>query len=456
MVPVSVEEIIRITGGVPDGGDVRALVDKVCIDSREASENCLFVALRGEQTDGHRYIGAAADAGAVAVFAETQADVCARPGCCVIRVESPLRALQTLAAGYKKRFRLRTVGVTGSVGKTSTKEWIYAVLASRFNTLKTEGNYNSETGMPLTVFRLGPEHQAAVFEMGMSRRGEIAELTKIARPDVAVITNIGFSHIERLGTQENILRAKLEIERGLQKEGVMILNGDDPLLWELRGTLRHRTVYYGADNPAAAFRAEKIGMHERGATFDAVTPVGRMRAEIDVPGRHQVLNAMAAIAAGMYNGVPMADCVSALHSFKNAGMRQNIFEHNGIGIIEDCYNAAPDSMRASLALLHDRPPRRIAVLADMLELGSMSECLHREVGEAVAENCDLLLAYGEQAAHICEGAVAAGMDRKSVCWLESREKTAQLLKSVARPGDTVLFKGSRGMQTELVLRMFME
>lgn len=456
MIPIPVETILQLVGGTPDGGDRNAFVNQVCIDSRDAAPGCLFVALKGETTDGHLYAGAARAAGAVAILAQQDAVLPDLQGCCVIRVPSTLKALHALAAGYKKMFRLRTVGVTGSVGKTSTKEWIYAVLACRYSTLKTEGNFNSETGLPLTVFRLGSEHEAAVLEMGMSRRGEIAALTRIARPDVAVITNIGFSHIEHLGTQENILRAKLEIERGLPRDGVLILNGDDPLLWRLKGTRKHKTVYYGVDNPQAKFRAEKVSLYEAGASFDAVTPVGRMRAEICVPGRHQVLNAMAAIAAGLYNGVPMADCVAALKNFQNAGMRQNIFEHNGIGIIEDCYNAAPDSMRAAFTLLKQRRPSRIAVLSDMLELGGMSEQLHREVGAAAAESCDMLLAYGAQSKYTCEGALAGGMPPENVLWFDKRDPVVLQLKRLAKTGDSILFKGSRGMQTELVLRAFLE
>ena len=456
MIAIPVETILQLVGGVPAGGDRNAFVSQVCIDSREVAPGCLFAALRGERTDGHLYIGAAAAAGAVAVLAEQDAAVPDLPDCCVIRVPSTLKVLHALAAGYKKLFRLRTVGVTGSVGKTSTKEWIYSVLASRYNTLKTEGNYNSETGLPLTVFRIGPEHEAAVLEMGMSRRGEIAALTRIAKPDVAVITNIGFSHMEHLGSQENILRAKLEIERGLPRDGVLVLNGDDPLLWQLRGTRKHKTVYYAIENPQAKFRAEKVSLHAEGASFDAVTPVGRMRAEINVPGRHQVLNAMAAITAGLYNGVPMSDCIGALKNFRNAGMRQNIFVHNDIGIIEDCYNAAPDSMRAAFALLRDRGPQRIAVLSDMMELGDMSEQLHREVGEAAAKSCDWLLAYGAQSRYICEGAIEGGMPPEHVLWFDNRDPVVLQLKKLAKTGDTILFKGSRGMQTELVLRAFLE
>lgn len=452
MIQTSVGQLAAWCGGELLCGDPAVLVDSVQIDSRQCVAGCLFVALRGEKSDGGDYIEAAAAAGAVCVITEREARL---DGCCVIRVENALRALQDCAAGYRRQFVFQCVAVTGSVGKTTTKEMIAAVLSARYRTLKTQGNFNSETGMPLTAFRLSNEYDAAVFEMGMSRKGEIAALTRIGKPDLAVITNIGVSHIEFLGSKHNILYAKLEIERGLSRRGVMILNGDDPMLRSVAGKLRHKTVTYGIRNQNALYRAEEITEQNGRTRFLLVTPAGTARAEIPLLGEHNVLNALAGVCVGLYSGIPLAECAAALSRFENTGMRQNLYDYRGLHLLEDCYNASPDSMRAAFATLAKQPGRHGAVVADMLELGRFSDELHREVG-GFAGGCDYLIAYGEKAAQYREGALAAGLpEERIVCARDAAEAAAALLERV-RPGDTVLFKGSRGLHTEDVIKILKE
>lgn len=421
----------------------------ICIDSREGRENTLFVALKGEVTDGHKYIKSAVKKGCSVVLSELDEIY---DNCCVIKVDNTLKAFHKIAAAYKAQFDVKTIGITGSVGKTTTKEFVYAVVSSEFNTLKSQGNYNSETGMPITAFNLEEYHTAAVFEMGMDAKGEIAALTKIARPDIAVITNIGVMHIEHLGSKENILKAKLEIERGLRRSGVMVLNADDEMLWGCKDKLKHKIVYYGIENKEASVRAENVARGNGIMTFDIVTPVGTLPAVIYTEGVHNVLNALAAVAVGLYCGIPFAKCVEALKTFENTGMRQKVYDYEGVTVIEDCYNAGPDSMKASLELLKNKNPRRIAVLSDMLELGKFSEKYHREIGFKAYENCDILIAYGDNSAFICDEAKKRGMEKVFYC--ANSDEAGKILLENAKENDTILFKGSRGMKTEAVLEIF--
>lgn len=432
-------------------GNQEAVFNGICIDSRHAQKGQLFVALKGESTDGHKYISKAVEGGCTVVLSQKNEVF---ENCTVIKVHNTLKAFHKIAEGYRKMFSLKVIGVTGSVGKTTTKEFIYAVLAGKYNTLKSLGNYNSETGMPLTAFNIEDSHEAVVFEMGMDAKGEIAALTKIARPEIAVITNIGVMHIEHLGSKENILQAKLEIERGLNRNGIMVLNGDDEMLWAVKGKLKHKTVYYGIENKNVPFRAENITTGQNLTCFDIITPVGSMPVRINTEGRHNVLNALAAVVVGMYNGISLEDCVNYLLSFENAKMRQRVFDKNGVTIIDDCYNAGPDSMKAALSLMENKKHNRIAVLSDMLELGDFSERYHREIGETAAKCCDILITFGNECKFTCEQAINSGMSKEKVfCCADSSEATAKLL-SVANKGDTVLFKGSRGMKTETVLQGF--
>lgn len=434
----------------------------VTTDSRKAQSGALFVALKGENFDGNDYVANAADAGAAAVLCSV-AGVQKATGkdgkCAVIKVQNTGRALLELAAHYKNKFCVKTVAVTGSVGKTTTKEFIHSVLQSYYKTLKTKGNFNNEIGLPLTVFELSREHQVAVLEMGMSGFGEISRMSAVAKPDIGVITNIGISHIEKLGSQENILKAKLEICDGMPDNGLLVLNGDDAYLKSLQGKLERRCLYYAIDNPDADIRAENIVQHADSCTFDVQYKQERATAEIETVGLHNVYNALAAVLCGILCGISLQKAVDALKCFKNAANRQNIYEHRGIKIVDDCYNASPDSMKATLSVLKEMEVRghKIAVLADMLELGDYAEEAHLEIGAFVAKSdVDILFAYGKNAIHYGEGAVEGGMDHDSVVCFDSKEDLWQALSETAEQGDAVLFKGSRGMKLEEAINCFLK
>ncbi len=445
---LTAEYAANICGGKIICGKGDAVFNSICIDSRDGIPGALFVALIGETTDGHKYIDSAVKNGCTVVLSQREVTCTS----CVILVDDTLKAFHKIAAAYRALFSAKAVGITGSVGKTTTKEFIYAVLNGKYNTLKSQGNFNSETGMPLTAFNLTDEHEMAVFEMGMDAKGEIAALTKIARPDIAVITNIGVMHIEHLGSRKNILMAKLEIERGLRRSGIMVLNGDDDMLWGVRDKLKHKIVYYGIDNKEALYRAENIAFGSGVTTFDMITPVGNVSAKIYTEGRHNVLNALAAVVVGLYSGISLNDCVKYLLDFQNTGMRQNIYGYNGVTIIEDCYNAGPDSMKAALEILKTKPQNRIAVLSDMLELGKDSPKYHTEIGEKCAQCADKLIAYGPLSEYICKGAKEGGMT--DIFYCKDSTDAAGKLFEIAAENDTVLFKGSHGMHVEEVLEKY--
>lgn len=424
-------------------------VSGVVIDSRKAYPGALFVALLGERSDGYDFISQAFAAGAVAALCDRIPPGGER---CVL-VQNPLRAYQTLAVWYRARFDLRMLAVTGSVGKTTTKELCHAVLSARYNTLKTEGNLNSDTGLPLMLFELMPENEAAVLEMGMSAAGEIALMSGLARPEAAVITNIGSSHIQSLKSRENILRAKLEVEEGLTPGGMLILNGDDPMLRSAAKYLRHIVLWYGL-GPDCDFTAEDIEESDNGTRFVLRCAAGGYPAQLSSVGRHNVQNALAAVAAGFALGVVPERGAAALSGYEGISMRQHIYICGQVRIIEDCYNASPDSMRAALSVLaRHTGGRRIALLGDMLELGEHAEELHREVGRMAAESADVIVAYGEQSSALCGEAVRAGLCAERVFY-EKKERAAGRLAELVRPGDTVLFKASRGMRAEDVLQEF--
>ena len=421
------------------------LISGVKKDNREVVAGDLFVAIKGENFDGHNFINAAAENGASAALVSS--DVDADIPC--LKVEDTVRGLGKIAAGYRDEFDIPVVGVTGSVGKTTTKEMIACVLSKKYNTLKTRGNLNNEIGLPFTVLNLSDEHQAAVIEMGMNHFGEISRLTKIAKPSIAVISTIGESHIEFLGSKEGILKAKLEILEGLPHNGVVILNGDDELLWSKKGKLPFKTIYYGIKNEDVdLFGVEKCATISK-ITF-TVREIPDVEFEINVGGIHNLQNALAAIAVARELNLSTDEMRAGLFMFENTGMRQKIVEKDGVTIINDCYNANPDSMRASLSLLKKTEGRRIAVLADMLELGEISKTAHKELGYFASECADLIFVTGDM-----RDAVASGADKKTRTF-GSTEELSAALKSELLPGDTVLVKASRGMRLERVVERILE
>jgi len=426
-----------------------AAVARVVTDSRQCAPGTLFVAIRGENADGHDYARSAIEKGAEAVVSEQ--DLPQIDPARVLRVENTKRALIRIGGLVRDGFSIPFVGVTGSVGKTTTKEFIHAVLSAKYRTHKNEGNQNNEIGVPNTLFALEEGHEAAVIEMGMSGPGEIRDLTLAVRPAVGVITAIGVSHLERLGTRENILRAKLEIREGMPDGAPLFLCGDNDLLAGVCDE-RLRVILYGITNPACAVRAVNIEPEEGATRFTILSPWGEYPARIPAVGLHTVTDALAAFGVGCVMGVEPEAAAKALGDYLPTGMRQNVRVRGGVTVVEDCYNCSPDSLRAAALTLGSFPAkgRRILVLSDMLELGPDTAQLHADCGRFIArQEIDLLLACGTLSRHTVDGAIEAGMERTA--WFETKEELSETLRTAARAGDVVWFKASRGQKLEDVI-----
>ena len=419
-------------------------------DSRKIEPGQLFVALQGER-DGHDFVPMALEKGAAAVLC-THCDG-EYPA---IVVEDTRIALGQIARGERERIGMKVVGITGSVGKSTTKEMVAAVLESTYRVEKTPANHNNDIGMPMAVLSMAEDTQVAVLEMGMNHFREIAYLASIGKPDIAVIINIGTMHIEHLGSMEGILQAKLEILEGMPEDGKLVFNGDDSLLWNQRKLLNKKVAYFGVRNPDSDVLGEKVCQKEAHLTFTAKAAETTIPIELALEGEHYVHDALAAIAVGLQMGIQPAKIQESLAGFRNMAGRQEIYEKNGFTIIQDCYNAGPESMAAALAVLGNRPGRHVAVLGDMLELGVCTAAEHYKVGRIAAEKADIMLAYGPNSEKMLGGAVTGGMSQTKARAFTDKEKMVQVLKQLAKPGDVILFKGSRGMRMEQVLEKFLE
>ena len=416
-------------------------------DTRKIEPGQLFVALQGAR-DGHDFIPMALEKGAAAVLCtHCDGDYPA------IVVEDTRLALGQIAGAERERLGLKVVGVTGSVGKSTTKEMIAAVLETTYRVAKTPANHNNDIGMPMAVLSIPEGTQIAVLEMGMNHFREIAYLTGIARPDLAVIINIGTMHIEHLGSREGIRQAKLEILEGLRPGGKILLNGDDDMLWPIRTSLQVPAVYFGAENSDCTVGAKDVIMNENGLSFRVVTGEESFGVHLALEGLHYVPDALAAVTAGLELGVSPERISEALGCFQNMAGRQEIFEVKGFRIIKDCYNAGPESMAAALAVLGKKSGRRIAVLGDMLELGQRAGAEHYRVGSIASRQADLLLAYGPNSTKMVEGALENGMTGAYA--FDDRQALVKELKKYAKPGDVLLFKGSNGMRMDITLELFL-
>ena len=453
MKEVTLKMLAQWCGGTLEPADTVGTITGLQHDSRAVRVGDLFVALPGVRVDGHNFVENARKSGAVAALVSHRVD----SNLPQIVVQDTLRAYGDIAREYRKQSGVSVVAITGSVGKTTTKEMISCVLSGKYRVSKTQGNHNNDLGLPITIMEMASDTQIAVLELGMNHFGEMSYLASIAQPDTVVITNIGTMHIEHLGTREGILKAKLEIMEGIRDDGVAVFNGDEPLLWNLREG-EHRRIYFGIENDQCDVVAEEIRPIDGGVYF-TVRGLGQ-RFQIFVPqeGRHMVYNALAAVAVGLLNGVSPESIQYQLGLFHNAGMRQNIFEENGFTIIEDCYNAGPESMEAAMRVLSDHKTegRRIAVLGDMLELGTRAMAEHYRVGRLAASAADLVLTYGEHSQRIVTGAITGGMSAKFAMHFDEQKDMASTLRRLANPGDVILFKGSRGMHMENVLKLFLE
>lgn len=449
------KEIIKAVDGKLLSGSLETEFSNITTDSRKVKDGDFFVPLVGEKFDGHEYIISSFERGGSGCF--THKNIKGFDDKIVVKVGDTLVALRKLSAYYRQKFDIPFVGITGSVGKTSTKDMISSVLSQIYNVHKTQGNFNNEIGVPLTVFGLEASHEAAVIEMGMSDFGEISRLTSIVKPDIAVMTNIGLSHIENLGSRQNILKAKMEILEGLNERGLVILNGDDNLLNGLKDLLKYRTVLYGMED-GLDYQAYNISSQgEMGTSFEISIGNNNYKVHVPVPGIHNIHNALAAIAVGVELKVPIDLIIKGIGEFLPGKMRLNIIDINGIKIINDAYNASPQSMEAAINVLKDVVSgnnRTIAVLGDMLELGDISAKAHRDVGSyAVSKEISYIVAVGEKGKDIIEGAIEAGAKKEKVLHFNNNKEAGKFLIDFAKPGDVLLVKGSRGMKMEEIVNL---
>lgn len=422
-------------------------ITSVSTDSRSIDESTLYIPIKGERFDGHDFICDVCKDGARGyICSDGQINEACR---FAIMVPDTRKALLKLASYYRNLFDIPVIALTGSVGKTTTKEFVASVLSKTCKTLATKGNFNNDIGVPLTLFGIDFNTQAAVIEMGMSNFGEIETLSKCAAPDIAIITNIGTSHIEFLGSREGILKAKSEIFSGLKHDGKVILNGDDPYLWSLRNTLDFETVYVGIENKECNLIAEDITSNEYGSLFKCR---GR-EYRINPVGVHNIYNALIAIAVGEMMGLSYEKIYAGLKSYVPDGIRQNIIKtKGGYKLINDCYNSSPQSVKAALSVLDTlSAKRRIAVLGSIGELGEKSEELHRQVGTDVENSsADVLITLGDDAKFIADE-----VKKKEVYVFESRNECIEFLKTFVKKDDAILVKASRFMKFEEISNSLM-
>lgn len=453
MAQFTVGELRRATGGELRHGADTTPVFGVSTDSRKILPGSVFIALSGENFDGHTFAGAALEKGAAGVIAAQPLSIKLPDNAFVIQVEDTLQALQDIARYHRLRYAIPVIAVTGSNGKTTTKDMIAAVLAQKYVTLKTEANFNNEIGLPLTLLSLREEHQVAVVEMGMRGLGEIKELAKIAVPNMAVVTNVGETHMELLGSKENIALAKAELVEFLGEKGIAFLNGDDRLVKRMAERCKGEVVYYSTDSPAAV-QATDIRLVAGDKTIVTVKAGEKQfPVTIPVPGRHNAINAMAAIAVALSLGMTESEIQQGLLNFVPSAMRLDIrLTHQGYKLLNDVYNASPLSMRSAVDTLNDiAAGRKIAVLGDMLELGDISTGAHLQVGKYVAEQgIDALFTLGEQGKYMAEGARQAARKPDYVVSFTTIEPLMEKLSAFVKAGDTILVKGSRGMRMERV------
>ncbi len=419
-------------------------------DSRQVEDGFLFIPLKGARADGHDFIPDVIQKGASAVLSERCLSDCAVP---YIQVESCEQALKEIAEYYRSQLSIPIVGITGSVGKTSTKEMIASVLSQKYHVLKTAGNFNNEIGLPLTLLRIRQEHQAAVVEMGISDFGEMHRLAKMARPNICLITNIGICHLENLKTRDGILKAKSEIFDYLEPECHIVLNGEDDKLSTIQEVKGIHPLFYGAGREIYADQIQNCGL--KGVKASIHTPEGSIEVDIPIPGEHNVYNAMAAAGVGLALGMELSDIQAGIQQAETIGGRSNLIESGGLLVLDDCYNANPVSMRASLDVLCNGQGRTVAVLGDMGELGENEKQLHYEVGVYAAhKQITALFCAGDLSEQMAQGAEETG--GVEVFYFKDRDIMTERLLEYLKEGDTVLVKASHFMEYPQVVEAIKE
>ena len=417
-------------------------VSSVVTDSRKVEKDTLFIAIKGNRVDGHDFVNQVFDAGAMCCVVEHEVDT---DGCYIV-VESTLQALKDIAEYYRSCLDIKVVGITGSVGKTSTKETISAVLSQKYNVLKTQGNFNNEVGLPLTVFNLRDEHEVAVLEMGISGFGEMRRLAKVARPDICVITNIGDCHLENLGSRDGVLKAKTEIFEFMKDGGRAVLNGDDAHLRTVKEVCGAKPIFFGDSSDCDVTTKSKSNRGLEGTDVSIVTANNEINARVPVPGVHMVHNAMAAVAVGELLGLNATEIAAGIESLKTIAGRSNIIKTKEYIVIDDCYNANPMSMKASSDVLNDAVGRKVCVLGDMFELGENEKELHYSVGEHIShKSIDLVVTIGKLSEYIKKGIDDAKCGIETVHFAD-KDEFFENAKKLLKAGDNILVKASHGME----------
>ena len=441
MKPITLKEIATSCGGQLFGNE-NAIVTSIVTDSRQAKENTLFSAIKGERVDGHNFIEQCIKAGAVCALCEEKPQV----ECNYILVGSTLDALKKIAQYYRSLFTIPFIGITGSVGKTSTKEMISSVLSQKFNVHKTKGNFNNELGVPLTLFGLEEDHEIAVIEMGISGFSEMTRLATMVRPDISVITNIGYCHLENLIDLDGVLKAKTEMLEFLSPQGKMFFCGDDEKLFTVKEHNGIKTTFYGFDDKNE-YRAEIISTDiVKGILCKLYLKNGVVEALVPSVESHMVSNALCAAAIGEHMGMTLDEIKRGVESYKTVGSRSNVIRKSDITIIDDCYNANPTSVRASVNSLSKFEGRKVAVIGDMKELGKNENELHFETGKFIFDKgIDVVIAVGELSKHLFSGANENGYYYKTV------EECCENIGDIIKKGDTVLVKASHSMHFENIV-----
>lgn len=453
---MTLKNIAGACGGRLFGGGEDLEIAGAVTDSRLVEKDFLFFAIQGERVDGHQFIPQVMEKGAACAVCEkapiSGEGKAAGP---YILVEDVKKAMQDIAAFYRSGLSIPIVGITGSVGKTSTKEFIAAVLGEKYHVLKTDGNYNNEIGVPLTLFRIREEHEAAVIEMGINHFGEMHRLSRMAAPDIVVMTNIGDCHLEALGSREGILKAKSEIFDFMRKDGTVIVNGDDELLSGIKEINKKTTVTFGKDKNNICYASGICAKGLFGTEAQIHIPSGDFKVEIPLPGEHMVYNALAAAAVGETLGLTASEIAAGIASVRPTAGRSNLIRCGDRVVIDDCYNANPVSMCAAVDLLAWADTRKVAILGDMFELGENAEKLHGDVGRHAAKRrIDVIICVGELSAEMAKEAEAANTGESEVFYYPEKEILLRELERLILPGDTILVKASHGMGfAEIVERL---
>ena len=458
MRPFTVEEITKAVGGTLVSGDSENIVYNICTDSRKAKPGDLFFPLKGENNDGHDFLGQVLEAGCRTVVVSDESKIpkqafAAQPGDAdIITVENTTEALQALAAYYLDCLPLKSrIAVTGSVGKTSTRDMLYYAAATSFKTGRNPKNFNNYFGLPLSVMDFEPDTEVAVLEMGMASAGEIETLARIAKPDIAVITNIGVSHIENLGSREGILKAKLEVTCCFDENSTLIINADNNMLTPERVKGPYRVITVGTGENCDYMIKDVCDFGDKGIEYTLCHEGKAYPVRLPVPGAHNAVNASLAVAAVGLIGIAPETAIKGFGQAELTEKRLNIRKQGRIKVIDDTYNACPESMKSALNTListsGEKGVRKVAILGDMFELGKESASSHLEVGRYAGEKKpDLLIAVGEDARYIAEGAASLGKER--VLHYETREALEKDIDRIIRPTDIILVKASRGMEME--------